>query len=131
MEKIVNNILVLLLLLRLFFGGYIAAMDQYLFNDFESTLTVFLIYGLLALFAAIFLLGNRRNGLIGIIMLDSVFIALQAIFVVATASQITDPGPHDPWSNWWATGLIFSLSSLTLAFAVSLYRGRSGAKTRK
>jgi len=113
--------LVVTLLFRLLFGGYIAGMDQYQFNDVESALTVLLIYGLIGVFTALFLLG-KRSGLIGVIGLDIVFITLQVIFTIATLSQIADAGLHDPLANWWATLLMYLFSLLTLAFAIRVYR---------
>jgi hypothetical protein len=52
--------LVVTLLFRLLFGGYLVGMDQYRFNDIESALTVLLIYVLLGIFAALFLLGKSH-----------------------------------------------------------------------
>ena len=113
--------LVVTLLFRLLFGGYIAGMDQYHFNDVESALTVLLIYGLIGVFAALFLIG-KRIGLIGVIGLDVVFISLQVIFTIATLSQIADAGLHDPLANWWTNLLMYVFSLLTLAFAIRVYR---------
>ena len=113
--------LVVTLLFRLLFGGYIAGMDQYHFGDVESAVTVLLIYGLIGVFAALFMLG-KRIGLIGVIGLDFVFITLQVIFTIATLSQIADAGLHDPLANWWATLLMYMFSLLTLAFAIRVYR---------
>ena len=113
--------LVVTLLFRLLFGGYVAGMDQYHFTDVESALTVLVIYGLIGVFAALFLLG-KRIGLISIIGLDIVFITLQAIFTIATLSQIADAGLHDPLANWWATLLMYLFSLLTLTFSIRVYR---------
>ena len=113
--------LVVTLLFRLLFGGYLIGMDQYHFNDVESALTVLLIYGLIVIFAALFLLG-KRYGLIGIIGLDAIFIMLQSIFIIVTLAQIADAGLHDPLSNWWATLLMYLFSLLTLTFAIRVYR---------
>jgi hypothetical protein len=113
--------LVVTLFFRLLFGGYLIGMDQYLFNDVESALTVLLIYGLIAIFAALFLLG-KRYGFIGIIALDVIFIILQSIFTIVTLGQIADAGLHDPLANWWATLLIYLFSLLTLIFAIKIYR---------
>jgi putative exporter of polyketide antibiotics len=113
--------LVVTLFFRLLFGGYLIGMDQYSFNDVESALTVLLIYGLIAIFAALFLLGIRR-GLIGIIGLDVIFIILQSLFIVVTLGQITEAGLHDPVNNWWATLLMYLFSVLTLTFAIRAYR---------
>jgi putative exporter of polyketide antibiotics len=113
--------LVVTLFFRLLFGGYLIGMDQYSFNDVESALTVLLIYGLIAIFAALFLLGIRR-GLIGIIGLDVIFIILQSLFIVVTLGQIAEAGLHDPLSNWWATLLMYLFSVLTLTFAIRAHR---------
>jgi hypothetical protein len=112
--------LITTLLFRLLFGGYIAGMDQYAFNDFESALTVLLIYGLLGIFAALFLLSNKKSGLLGIIGLDAVFITLQVIFIAVSLCQNIDAGLHDPVSNWWATVLMILFSLLTLFIALKL-----------
>ena len=113
--------LVVTLFFRLLFGGYLIGLDQYSFNDVESALTVLLIYGLIAIFAALFLSGIRR-GLAGIIGLDIFFIILQSIFTIATLAQIADAGLHDPLANWWATVLMYLFSLLTLIFAIRAYR---------
>jgi hypothetical protein len=120
--------LIITLLFRLLFGGYIAGMDQYGFNDFESALTVLLIYGLLGIFAASFLLGNKKSGLLGIIGLDAVFITLQVVFIAASLSKNIDTGLHDPVSNWWATMLMVLFSLLTLVIATRTYREKTFLK---
>jgi hypothetical protein len=117
--------LVVTLFFRLLFGGYLIGLDQYHFNDVESALTVLLIYGLIAIFAALFLSGITR-GLIGIIGLDIIFITLQSIFTIATLAQIADAGLHDPLANWWATLLMYLFSLLTLIFAIRAYRNTTG-----
>ena len=113
--------LVVTLFFRLLFGGYLMGLDQYHFNDVESALTVLLIYGLIAIFAALFLLGIRR-GLIGIISLDAIFIILQSLFIIVTLGQIAEPGLHDPLSNWWATLLMYLFSLLTLICSIRAYK---------
>jgi|GEM_PF-1823731 len=113
--------LVVTLFFRLLFGGYLIGMDQYRVNDVESALTVLLIYGLIALFATLFISGTRY-GLLGIIGLDAIFIVLQAVFTILSLSQILDPGLHDPMVNWWATLLMFLFSLLTFMFSIRIYR---------
>jgi hypothetical protein len=109
------------LLFRMLFGGYLMGMDQYNFNDVGSALTVLVIYGLISVFATLFLFG-KRFGLIAIIGLDAVFIVLQSVFTIASLSQITDPGLHDPIANWWAAMLMFMFSILTIALAIKTKR---------
>jgi putative exporter of polyketide antibiotics len=116
-----SKALVMTLLFRLLFGGYIIGLDQYHFNDVESALTVLLIYGLIAIFAVLFLLGIRL-GLMGIIGLDVIFITLQSLFIIVTLGQIVEPSLHDPLANWWATLLMYLFSLLTLIFAIRVYR---------
>lgn len=113
--------LVVTLLFRLLFGGYLAGMDQHSFNDVESALTVLLVYGLIGIFVTLFLLG-KRYGLKGIIGLDVIFIIIQSVFTIVTLSQIVDPGLHDPLVNWWATLLMYLFSLLTIIFSIRAYR---------
>jgi hypothetical protein len=123
-----SKALVVTLLFRLLFGGYLIGMDQYNFNDVESALTVLLIYGLIGIFATLFLLG-KRYGLIGIIGLDVVFIILQSVFTIVTLSQKVDPGLHDPLVNWWATLLMYLFSLLTIIFSIKAYRETNISRT--
>ena len=113
--------LIITLLFRLLFGGYVVAMDQYRFNDLESAVTVLAIYALLAIFATMFILGNKI-GLIGLIGLEGIFIVLNSVFLILALGQITDPGMHDPLDNWWATLLRYLFSILTLALSIKAYR---------
>ncbi len=116
-----SKALVATLLFRMLFGGYLMGMDQYSFNDVGSALTVLVIYGLIGVFATLFLIG-KKLGLIAIIGLDTVFIVLQSIFTIASLNQIADPGLHDPIANWWATMLMFMFSILTIALAIKTKR---------
>ncbi len=113
--------LVITLLFRLLFGGYLMGMDQYRFNDIESALTVFLIYGLIGIFTSLFLSG-KRYGLKGIIGLDVIFIILQSVFIIVTLGQVIEAGLHDPLNNFWATILLILFSVFTLIFAIRVYR---------
>jgi hypothetical protein len=116
-----GKVLVVTLLFRLLFGGYLIGMDQYRFNDVESALTVLLIYGLIAIFATLFISGIRF-GLLGLIGQDSIFITLQVAFTILSLNKIVDPGLHDPLVNWSATLLMCLFSVLTLIFSLSAYR---------
>jgi len=113
--------LIITLLFRLLFGGYLIGMDQYSFNDVGSALTVLVIYSLIGVFATLFLVG-KRVGLIFILGLDAVFIVLQLVFTILSISQIKDPGLHDPVTNWWGMLLMFMFSILTLVFAFKTYK---------
>ncbi len=122
MELTLNGkVLVVMLLFRLLFGGYVVGMDQYLFNDVESALTVLLIYGLIGVFVTLYLLG-KRIGLKGVIILEAIFIIMRSIFTIATLAQVADAGLHDPLANWWATLLMYLFSLLTLTFAIRAYK---------
>jgi hypothetical protein len=121
--ELTNNgkALVVTLLFRLLFGGYVAGIDQYSFNDTESAVTVSVIYILIAIFATLFLL-NKRYGLMGIIGLETVFLILNSVFLILALSQIADAGMHDPLDNGWATILRYTFSLLTLTFSIRTYK---------
>ena len=122
--------LVITLLFRLLFGGYVVAMDQYHFNDFESAVTVLVIYALLGIFLSMFLLG-KRIGLVGLIGLEGVFIVLNSVFLILVLGQITDSGMHDPLDNWWATLLRYMFSILTLVLSIKTYRETKQGNSNK
>ena len=113
--------LIVTLLFRLLFGGYVVGVDQYKFNDLDSALTVVVIYALIAIFATLFLFG-KRIGLVGVIGLEAVFIVLNSVFLVLALGGIADAGLHDPIQNWWSTLLRYMFSILTLVFSIRTYR---------
>jgi len=113
--------LLVTLMFRLLFGGYVVAMDQYQFNDLDSAMTVVVIYSLIAVFASLFLFG-KKVGLVGIIGLEAIFLVLNSVFLVFTLGQIANPGMHDPLTNWWATLLRYFFSILTLILSVRAYQ---------
>ena len=121
--------LVVTLLFCMLFGGYLIGLDQYKFNDIGSAMTVLLIYVLLGIFAALFLLG-KRFGLIGILYLEVIFIILQSIFTIAALSQTTDAGLHDPLDNWWATIVMYLFSLLIIIFSIRVRREREICKKK-
>ena len=131
----IGKVLVVTLLFRLLFGGYLIGMDQYRFSDVESALTVLLIYGVIGLFATLFIVGKRygRYGLLGLIGMDVLFIGSQIVFTILSVSKLVDPGLHDPLTNWWSLLLMFSFSLLTLIFSLRAYResNLSGAPIQK
>ena len=111
--------LVVALLFRLLFGGYLVGKDQYFFYDFESALTVLLIHVLLGISTALYLLG-KRYGLIGIMGLSAFIIISQSIFIIIALSQ--NIHYHDPLANWWTILLHYLFSLLTLIFSIRVYR---------
>ena len=113
--------LVVTLLFRLLFGGYVVGMDQYHFYDLESALTVVVIYVLIGIFVTLFLFG-KTIGLLGVIGLEGIFIVLNSVFLILTLGQIADAGMHDPLDNWWATLIRYLFSILTLIFSIRAYR---------
>jgi hypothetical protein len=120
--------LILTLLFRFIFGGYLIGMDQYRFNDVENALTVLLIYGLIGLFATRFIFG-KRDGLLGLIGLDAIFIISQSVFTILTSTQIVDPGLHDPLNNWWVMVLMCLFSVLTIIFSIRTNRETNPSRT--
>ena len=118
--------LVITLLFRLIFDGYIVAMDQYRFNDLDSALTVLLIYVLMGLFASTYLSG-KRIGLKGLIGLETIFLLLNTIFTVMSLGQMADAGLHSPINNWWQTLLRYFFSLLTLILSIRVYREENSA----
>ena len=114
--------LVVTQLFRLLFGGFLIGKDLYEFLDPESALTVLLIYALVGILTALFLLG-KRHGVIGLIALSVVLIIMQFIYIGVYVSQTTiDPSLHDPFASWWATLSNFLFPLLTLVFAIRVYR---------
>ena len=113
--------LIITLFFRLLFGGYIVGMDQYRFNDFESALTVLLIYVLMGSLASLYISG-KRFGLKGLIELEVVFLVLNTLFVVLSLGQLADAGLHSPFNNWWQTALRYLFSLLTLMLSIRIYR---------
>ena len=114
--------LVVTLFFRLLFGGYLAGMDQYRYNDIESALSVILIYGLFGIFAALFLSG-KRYGLVGLMGLSVLHIIAQSAYVIWFLGLTTiDASIHNPVENWWAVLLIYLFAALTIIFSFRVYR---------
>ena len=119
-----GKVVVVTSLFRMIFGGYLIGNDLYRFNDANSALQVLLIYGVIGLFAALFIVSKRhgRFGLLGLIGWDALFIGAQFVFTFLSITKLTDPGLHDPLTNWWSLLLMFSFSLLTLIFSLRAYR---------
>ena len=119
-----GKIVVVTSIFRMIFGGYLIGNDLYRFNDANSALEVLLIYGVIGLFAAFFVVSKRygRFGLLGLIGLDVLFIGAQFVFTFLSVSKLTDPGLHDPVTNWWTLLLMFAFSLVTLIFSLRANR---------
>jgi UDP-N-acetylmuramyl pentapeptide phosphotransferase/UDP-N-acetylglucosamine-1-phosphate transferase len=119
-----GKVVVVTSLFRMIFGGYLIGNDLYRFNDANSALEVLLIYGVIGLFASLFIVSKRhgRFGLLGLIGWDVLFIGAQFVFTFLSITKLTDPGLHDPLTNWWSLLLMFSFSMLMLIFSLRAYR---------
>jgi len=119
-----GKVVVVTSLFRMIFGGYLIGNDLYRFNDANSALEVLLIYGVIGIFAALFIVSKRhgRFGLLGLIGWDFLFIGAQFVFTFLSVSKLVDPGLHDPLTNWWSLLLMFSFSLVTLIFSLRAYR---------
>lgn len=120
--------LVVTQLFRLIFGGYLIAFDQFYYNDLESASTVLVLYVIIGIFTALFLMG-RKYGLTGLIAITAILVVMQSIYIVVFFSQTTiDPSLHDPVANWWATMLYYVFALLTFVFAFKVLRETSKQK---
>lgn len=115
--------LVVTQLFRLLFGGYLIGFDLYHYNDLESALTVFLIYLVIGVLIALFLIGKKKTGLFGLIAVSFVLLILETLYVVVYFSTPSpDPSWHDPLASWWASVSNYLFPLLTLVFAFKVYR---------
>ena len=116
-------ILVIIQLFRLLFGGYLIGFDLYYYNDPESALSVFIIYAIIGLLTALLLLGKRRPGLIGLIVISAVLLLMESVYMIVYFSQATpDPSLHDPAANVLATVSNYLFPILSLVFAFKVYK---------
>jgi hypothetical protein len=116
-------VLVVIQLFRLLFGGYLIGFDLYFYDDLESAITVFLIYFMIGVFTVFLLIGKKKTGLIGLIILSGFLLIMQFVYLIVFYSQTTiDPSLHDPGKNLLATigNLLFPF--FTLAFAIKVYK---------
>ena len=115
--------LVVTQLFRLLFGGYLIGFDLYHYNDPESALSVLLIYVLIGVLTALFLIGKKKIGLIGLIALSIVLLIMETLYVAVYFSTATpDPTWHDPLANPWASLFNYLFPLLTLFLAIKVYR---------
>ena len=114
--------LVVILLFCLLLGGFFVGKDLYDFHDPESAISVLVIYSLIGIFGALFLLG-KRYGLVGFIGLSGFLIVAQLMYVIVFIAQTTiDPSWHDPTANWLLTMLDILFSLLVLVFSLKVYK---------
>ena len=112
--------LIITLLFRFLFGGYIGGMDQYLFHDVDSALTVILTYAITGLLFSLYLCG-KRTGLKALIGLEAIFLCINVLYTIMSITQMFDPSLHDPLANVWLTltQIIYSISTLFFSIKVN------------
>jgi cytochrome bd-type quinol oxidase subunit 2 len=116
-------VLVVIQLFRLLFGGYLIGLDQFHYNDPESAISVFLIYAVVGILTALFLIGKRKIGLLGLMALSIMLLIMESAYVIVYVSQTTpDPSWHSPFAIWWATVSNFLFPLLTLIYAFKVYK---------
>ena len=115
--------LVVIQLFRLLFGGYLIGLDQFHYTDLESAYSVLVIYVLIGIFTTLFLLGRRKSGLLGLIVLSVILLIMQSLYIFIYFSATTpDPSWHNPMFQWWATVFNFLFPLLTLLLAIKVYK---------
>lgn len=115
--------LVVTQLFRLLFGGYLIGFDLYYYNDLESAVSVFVIYTIVGILTVLFLIGRKRIGLLGLMVLSIILLVMQSLYILVYFSQPTpDPSWHSPLVSWWSTLSNFLFPLLTLIFAFKVYR---------
>ena len=115
--------LVVTQLFRMLFGGYLIAFDQFYYNDLESASTVFGIYIIIGILTTMFLVGKRKGGLIGLIVLSFILLIMETIYIgVYISAAVPDPSWHDPFASWWSLVSNYLFPLLTLLFGVKAYR---------
>jgi hypothetical protein len=113
--------LTIILLFRFLFGGYIAGLDQYLFNDIDSARTVLLIHALMGVLFSLYLFG-RRIGIKALMYVEGIYLFLNLVYSALSIGQVIDPGLHDPLADVWLTLMQIMFSLLTLAYSIKVNR---------
>ena len=111
--------LTIILFFRFIFGGYIAGMDQYLFNDPESARTVLLIHALMSGLFSLYLFG-RRIGIKALMYVEAIYLFLNLAYSALSIGQVFDPGLHDPLADVWLTMMQIIFSALTLYYTIKV-----------
>ena len=117
--------LTIILFFRFLFGGYIAGMDQYLFNDPDSARTVLMIHALMVILFSMYLFG-RRIGIKALMYVEAVYLFLNLAYSALSIGQVFDPGLHDPLSDIWLTLMQIMFSGLALYYAIKVNRENTG-----
>lgn len=114
--------LIVTLMFSLLLGGYLIGTDLYHYNDPDSAMTVLVLYSIMGIFGALFLLG-KRYGLHGLMALSAFLLIAQLLYIVVFLAQTTiDPSWHDPSANWFVTLLDILFSVLVLVFSIKVYK---------
>jgi hypothetical protein len=111
--------LTIILFFRFLFGGYIAGMDQYMFNDPGSARTVLLIHALMGVLFSLYLFG-RRIGIKALMYVEAIYLILNLAYSALSIGQVIDPGLHDPLADVWLTLMQVMFSVLTLYYSIKL-----------
>ena len=117
--------LTIILFFRFLFAGYIAGMDQYLFNDPASARTVIMIHVLMVALFSMYLLG-RKTGIKGLMYVEAFYLFLNLAYSALSVGQVFDPGLHDPLSDIWLTLMQVMFSALTLYYTIKINRENTG-----
>ena len=113
--------LTIILFFQLLFGGYIAGMDQYLFNDIDSARTVILIHALMGALFSMYLFG-RKIGIKALMYVEAIYLLLNLAYSALSIGQVFDPGLHDPLADVWLTVMQVMLSVLALYYTIKVNR---------
>jgi hypothetical protein len=111
--------LTIILFFRFLFAGYIAGMDQYLFNDIDSARTVLLIHALIGVLFSLYLFG-RRIGIKVLMYVEAIYLLLNLVYSALSIGQVIDPGLHDPLADIWLTLMQVMFSVLTLYYSMKV-----------
>ena len=111
--------LTVILFLRFLFAGYIAGMDNYLFNDIDSARTVLLIHVLIVVLFSMYLCG-RRIGIRVLMYVEAFYLFLNLAYSALSIVQVFDPGLHDPLADVWLTLMQIIFSALTLFYSIKV-----------
>ena len=117
--------LTIILFFRFLFAGYIAGMDQYLFNDPDSARTVLLLHALMVALFSMYLLG-RRTGIKALMYVEAFYLFLNLAYSALSIGQVFDPGLHDPLADVGLTLMQVMFSALTLYYTIKINRENTG-----